>query len=135
MNFKYLLRNIPIKRRIEIIHSLPGRLRLRISDLARLPEEYVQYLETLQTVLEGLPGVKSVFINHYSRNALFLYDPDLITEADLLAFIENIFQDSLVKAGNLSNGEDIHRTLLTIETQLKDRVEQIRTHHAAAQTS
>lgn len=135
MNFKELLRNISIKRRIEIVHSLPGRLRLRISDLARLPEGYVQYLETLQTVLEGLPGVKSVSINHYSRNALFLYDPDLITGADLLAFIKDIFKDNLVKAGSLSNDEDIHRTLLTIEARLKDRVEQIRTHHAAAQKS
>ncbi len=133
MSFKKLFRNISFHRRIEVIHSLPGRLRLGISELARLPEGYVQYLDTLQALLEKLPGVSSVSINHYSRSVLFLYDPDLISEADLLAFIEDLFKDSMMKADDLSNNESIHGRLVKIHKHMETRVEQIRTRHADAQ--
>jgi Cu2+-exporting ATPase len=72
--------------RCELIHSLPGRLRLRV----HAKELRNGLAEAFEAFLREQPGVQEVSVNTDARSAVVKYDPVSLVPHDLLARIEEV---------------------------------------------
>ncbi|UCH83519.1 MAG: hypothetical protein JSW50_13830 [Candidatus Latescibacterota bacterium] len=82
-----------LKPRVE--HSLPGRLRLRIPALRRIPAGRGDAAALLERLFRVPTGVAAVDIDQRSGSVLVGYDLDRTSEDDILAFLGGVM--SLVR--------------------------------------
>ena len=78
MNFKKFIIGQLMK--IKVSHSLPGRLRLKVSSLKLIPKEYIVYEKFIDESLKKLDGVTSVEINNLTGSILVIYDVNITYE-------------------------------------------------------
>jgi len=75
----------PAPRYIEVVHTMPGRVRFRLSWLhdARRPEEVTRLADDLSHV----PGMREVEIRPYTGTVLCVHDPERLSHGAILAEI------------------------------------------------
>ena len=69
---------------IEIAHHIRGRIRLRLVEGAgtgKLPEASTNLAQTVQSVLERAPGVRSIRVNRLARCCAVEYDAGILPPA------------------------------------------------------
>ena len=88
MNFKKFIIGQLMK--IKVSHSLPGRLRLKVSSLKLIPKEYIVYEKFIDESLKKLDGVTSVEINNLTGSILVIYDVNITYEKKILRWIEKL---------------------------------------------
>jgi hypothetical protein len=76
--------------RPRVEHSLPGRLRLRIPALKRIPEDQRSGSGLLERLFRVPGGVEEVQVDLRSGSVLIGYDPGRTTEEDILAFLGGV---------------------------------------------
>ena len=122
MNFKKFIIGQLMK--IKVSHSLPGRLRLKVSSLKLIPKEYIVYEKFIDESLKKLDGVTSVEINNLTGSILVIYDVNITYEKKILRWIEKL------KEIGLNNFELIEKygesnldfVIKTINQQLNEAV-------------
>jgi Cu2+-exporting ATPase len=77
--------------RFTTLHTLPGRIRLRVEDsaLLGLPPE------RLEAFLRDQPGIQEVRLNQACRSVVVAYDSNVMTETALTALLENVSLDHI----------------------------------------
>ena len=78
--------------RPQVMHRLPGRLRLRIPALKRLPVNPQGVGEIVGTLIELLPGVHSVDTNVVTGSVLVRYDPNKLGEKAIMNHINGLIR-------------------------------------------
>ncbi len=78
--------------RPRVTHRLPGRLRLRVPLLRKLPDEWLQTAQILEQVMCSPDGIRSVRSSRTTGSILVEYDPDMLSEADVLGFIRTLLE-------------------------------------------
>jgi len=73
-----------------ITHRLPGRIRIHIPALRKLPEEWRIYLEPAAGLINMRKGIDTVKIQPVTGNLLITYDPDKIKEADIIQWLKSL---------------------------------------------
>ena len=76
--------------RPQIVHRLPGRLRLRIPAIRQIDPAQRQWAFVWRDLLGGVAEIESVDVNLTTGSVLIRYDPDQLTEAELLAFLRAV---------------------------------------------
>ncbi len=90
--------------RISVVHSLPGRVRLHVPGLKKVPDEY-KHLETeLLELVTLLPGVTDLSLCFVSGRALLHYDAEAISEPRLVDWFNEVWD---VLATELTNRQDL----------------------------
>lgn len=125
MNFKKFIIGQLMK--IKVSHSLPGRLRLKVSSLKLIPKEYIIYERFIDESLKKLDGVTSVEINNLTGSILVIYDVNITYEKKILRWIEKL------KEIGLNNFELIEKygesnldfVIKTINQQLDEAVKKL----------
>ncbi len=125
MNFKKFIIGQLMK--IKVSHSLPGRLRLKVSSLKLIPKEYVIYERFIDESLKKLEGVTSVEINNLTGSILVIYDVNITYEKKILRWIDKL------KEIGLNNFELIEKygesnldfVIKTINQQLDEAVKKL----------
>ena len=125
MNFKKFIIGQLMK--IKVSHSLPGRLRLKVSSLKLIPKEYIVYEKFIDESLKKLDGVTSVEINNLTGSILVIYDVNITYEKKILRWIEKL------KEIGLNNFEIIEKygesnldfVIKTINQQLNEAVKKL----------
>ena len=125
MNFKKFIIGQLMK--IKVSHSLPGRLRLKVSSLKLIPKEYIVYEKFIDESLKKLDGVTSVEINNLTVSILVIYDVNITYEKKILRWIEKL------KEIGLNNFELIEKygesnldfVIKTINQQLNEAVKKL----------
>ena len=125
MNFKKFIIGQLMK--IKVSHSLPGRLRLKVSSLKLIPKEYIVYEKFIDESLKKLDGVTSVEINNLTGSILVIYDVNITYEKKILRWIEKL------KDIGLNNFELIEKygesnldfVIKTINQQLNEAVKKL----------
>ena len=125
MNFKKFIIGQLMK--IKVSHSLPGRLRLKVSYLKLIPKEYIVYEKFIDESLKKLDGVTSVEINNLTGSILVIYDVNITYEKKILRWIEKL------KEIGLNNFELIEKygesnldfVIKTINQQLNEAVKKL----------
>ena len=125
MNFKKFIIGQLMK--IKVSHSLPGRLRLKVSSLKLITKEYIVYEKFIDESLKKLDGVTSVEINNLTGSILVIYDVNITYEKKILRWIEKL------KEIGLNNFELIEKygesnldfVIKTINQQLNEAVKKL----------
>jgi hypothetical protein len=71
---------------LQIVHDIPGRLRLRLSGMKKLLVRYQideQMLENLRISIEKTDGINAVAINRLTGSILILYDYETLDREQL----------------------------------------------------
>jgi len=74
----------------KVVHRLPGRLRLRISALKRIKRSEVDGTQYLGECLALSEGLEEVSVDARSGSILIHYRPEVILEADILAYVDSL---------------------------------------------
>ena len=70
-----------------VLHSIPGRMRLHFPLLKRLGTQYLRWADVLCKLLNTPEGIENVSSSHVSGTILLHYDPETLTEKEILSFI------------------------------------------------
>ena len=100
-----------------IAHRLPGRIRIQIPMLARLPDEWWPYIEPSVELIKMKSEITSAEIQPVTGSLLISYDPDRIDEARVLNWLEKLVSD-FIKLGISSEPMD--------EANVRHRFRQLR---------
>jgi hypothetical protein len=84
-----------------VAHRLPGRIRIRIPVLAKLPVKWRTFLNPAAELIRSKSGIKTVEIQPATGSLLITYDSDQIDEARILAWLESLVDD-FINLGTLS---------------------------------
>ena len=77
---------------IRVVHSIPGRLRLFVPNLSKVPEELKKYDGEVKKLILSKKGLKSVEYSYITNKILLYYDPNLISEKEILEWINKVWK-------------------------------------------
>lgn len=79
-----------VANRPRVIHRLPGRLRVHIPLLRRLPREHQGLADAVGSLLAAPEGIRQVRVSLHTGNSLLLFDPDQLTEGEILEYLRGV---------------------------------------------
>lgn len=74
--------------KIQVVHSLPGRLRLHIPYIKKIPKEW-HIEDSYFTIAQRIKGIDKVDVCYHTANVLVIYDKNQLTEESVI----NIFKE------------------------------------------
>jgi hypothetical protein len=77
---------------IKVVHSIPGRLRLFVPNLSKVPEELKKYDNEVKKLILSKKGIKSVEYSYITNKILLYYDPNLISEKEILEWMNKVLK-------------------------------------------
>lgn len=77
---------------IKVVHSIPGRLRLFVPNLSKVPEELKKYDNEVKKLILSKKGIKSVEYSYITNKVLLYYDPNLISEKEILEWMNKVWK-------------------------------------------
>ena len=77
---------------IRVVHSIPGRLRLFVPNLSKVPEELKKYDNEVKKLILSKKGIKSVEYSYITNKILLYYDPNLISEKEILEWMNKVWK-------------------------------------------
>lgn len=77
---------------IKVVHSIPGRLRLFVPNLSKVPEELKKYDNEVKKLILSKKGIKSVEYLYITNKILLYYDPNLISEKEILEWMNKVWK-------------------------------------------
>ena len=77
---------------IKVVHSIPGRLRLFVPNLSNVPEELKKYDDEVKKFVLSKKGIKSVKYSYITNKILLYYDPNLISEKEILEWMNKVWK-------------------------------------------
>ena len=77
---------------IKVVHSIPGRLRLFVPNLSNVPEELKKYDNEVKKLILSKKGIKSVEYSYITNKILLYYDPNLISEKEILEWMNKVWE-------------------------------------------
>lgn len=102
--------------KIEVLHNIPGRLRLGISKLKNVSPELRPATETIEELLASIPGVKSITPNYITGSLLILYDQEVINKESIISSIQVIWKTLVTNRKQLSEVD---------QSEIKDVIKKI----------
>lgn len=117
----YIIKHL---KKIKVIHSIPGRMRLKLPNISNVPDEFRQYDDFIVRAVKILEGVDEVSFNYTIGTALVTYDIHKIYEKKILGWIEDIVDISIKNLKFIEKYADnnLDFVIETLEQELKDRV-------------
>lgn len=85
-----------------IIHSLPGRLRLHIPALPKIPEKWRVSEEAISELIKSIPDIKSVSLSYVTGNILIQYEQEILSEKEIIQGIQKLAAELVKKRGKLN---------------------------------
>jgi hypothetical protein len=78
-----------------IVHSLPGRIRIHIPILEKLPSGWLTYSEHTAELIKMRNGIEDVKIRPVTGSLIICYDPDQIGESEILTWLKTLVETFL----------------------------------------
>lgn len=112
--------------KIKVIHTLPGRLRLKIPYLNTVPLEYRKYDDKILQGIKILKGIETLTINYDINTVLITYDISILYEKKLISWVNRVIKVGIDNIDLFRNyGEtNLNYVINTIENQLRDIVKE-----------
>lgn len=78
---------------ISVVHSIPGRLRVRLAAGAKAKEFLQKHQEIPPTLfLYKLKGIRTIELNKLTFTALITYDTDLLNEEEITTWLRRLHE-------------------------------------------
>ena len=114
--------------RPQVVHRLPGRLRLRFPALRRIDHAQGEWASVWHDLLDGLPAIESVEVNLTTGSVLIHYRPDELAEEELLDFLRAVHRlvlrhwDRLAATPPAELPQVVQRLVHTIRAGIRHRL-------------
>ncbi|AEB76294.1 HMA2 domain-containing protein [Clostridium botulinum] len=111
-------------KKIKIIHSIPGRIRLKLPNIGNVPEEFRKYDDFIIKAVKILDGVNEISFNYVIGTALITYDTHKVYEKKILGWIEDIVDISVKNLKFIEKyaENNLDFVVETLEQELNDKV-------------
>jgi hypothetical protein len=120
-----------------VVHSLPGRMRLHIPALRRVPETWRVKKSILSEALESTPAIFDVSWSYLTGNVLIRYDREAVTESDIIEGIRKLGKFLIAKRGQLEGAsvDDLSREICTLSLQfIEENVQEVPSGNASCKS-
>ena len=78
-----------------VVHRLPGRIRIHIPILEKLPSGWTTFSEHTAELIKMKNGVEKVKIQPVTGSLLIHYDPEQVEETDILKWLKTLVETFL----------------------------------------
>lgn len=78
--------------KINIVHSISGRLRLNIPSMKEIPKAWQVDSFAVTQLIEAIPGVKEATYSYVTGSAIILYDPNRIDEEKIIKSLKSMIR-------------------------------------------
>ncbi|MDO4690487.1 MAG: cation transporter [Fusobacterium sp.] len=111
--------------KVKIIHSIPGRVRLFIPSLDKVPEEMKKYEDYVSSILKMKQGINKISYSYLTSKILIEYDKKKLTEKDIVDWLNKIWK-ILVDNEYIYHGlsiSEIENNVKKFYSMLKEKLE------------
>lgn len=113
--------------KFKVAHSIPGRLRLKVSNASKIPQEAKQYDKYVVQGLKMLEGIKDVEFNYVTGSVVINYDTKKTYEEKIVKWINKVIEIVLEDLKMIEeNGQDnLEFVIDTLEQKLNEAIKTI----------
>ena len=110
-----------------MVHSIPGRLRLKVNNAAKIPQEAKEYDKYVVQGLKMLDGIKDVEFNYITGSVVITYDTKKTYEEKIVKWINKVIDIVLGDFKLIEeNGQDnLEFVIDTLEQKLNEAIKTI----------
>lgn len=92
--------------KIKVVHSIPGRLRLSIPGLNKVPENMKKYEEYTTNIIKMHAGIENVTYSYVTGKVLIEYDKTVTDEKKIVKWLNSVWKQ-IVENKKLYSGMSI----------------------------
>ncbi|RDY23356.1 hypothetical protein CHF27_008630 [Romboutsia maritimum] len=90
MDFKnYIIKHFA---RFKVVHTIPGRIRLKVSNASKIPKEAREYDRYVIQGIRILDGIEHVEFNYLTGSVLINYDTTKVYEDKVIKWINKVLE-------------------------------------------
>ena len=111
--------------KVKVIHSIPGRIRLFIPSLDKMPNQMKKYEDYISSILKLKDGIDKIEYSYLTNKVLIIYDKEKLNENDIVEWLNKIWK-IIVDNEHIYNGlsiEDIEKNVKKFYLMLKEKLE------------
>ncbi|GAA0781566.1 HMA2 domain-containing protein [Hathewaya limosa] len=113
--------------KVKVVHSIPGRLRLKVPTSVKVPEEFREYDKFVIEGVKNLDGITNISFNYIIGTILVNYDTEKVYEEKVLRWINKVVE---ITVDNLKFIQQYGETNLeyvinTLNQKLKEEVKKL----------
>lgn len=113
--------------KFKVVHSIPGRLRLKVNNAYKIPQEAKEYDKYVVQGLKMLDGIKDVEFNYITGSVVITYDTKKTYEEKIVKWINKVIDIVLGDFKLIEeNGQDnLEFVIDTLEQKLNEAIKTI----------
>ena len=115
----YIIKNFA---KFKVVHSIPGRIRLKINNALKIPKEAAMYDKYVIEGIKILDGIDNIEFNYITGSVIITYNPDKLNEKIVINWINHVLNIVLENINFIQEfGEDnIDYVVNTLQNKLKE---------------
>lgn len=78
--------------KIKVVHSIPGRLRLQIPGLDKVPEDMKKYEHYTTSIIKMEKGIEEISYSYITSKVLVKYNPTLTNEKKIVDWLNFVWK-------------------------------------------
>lgn len=120
----YIIKNFT---KFKVVHSIPGRIRLKINNASKIPKEAAMYDKYVIEGIKILDGIDNIEFNYMTGSVLITYNPNKLSEKIVIKWINHVLNIVLENINFIQEfGEDnIDYVVSTLEKKLKETLSKV----------
>ena len=113
--------------KFKVAHSIPGRLRLKVSNAYKIPAEARKYDKYVVQGLNMIDGIQDVEFNYVTGSVLIKYDTNKVYEEKIVKWINKVIEIVLENISFIEEygNTDIDYVISTLEQKLQEEIKSI----------
>lgn len=113
--------------KFKVVHSIPGRIRLKINNASKIPKEAAMYDKYVIEGIKILDGIDNIEFNYMTGSVLITYNPNKLSEEIVIKWINHVLNIVLENINFIQEfGEDnIDYVVSTLEKKLKETLSKV----------
>ena len=120
----YIIKNFT---KFKVVHSIPGRIRLKINNALKIPKEAAMYDKYVIEGIKILDGIDNIEFNYMTGSVWITYNPNKLSEEIVIKWINHVLNIVLENINFIHEfGEDnIDYVVSTLEKKLKETLSKV----------
>lgn len=111
----------------KVVHSTPGRLRLKVKHVSKIPAQAKLYDKYVVDGVKIIGGIKNIEFNYITGSILIEYDTTQVYEEKILKWIDKVIDVAIEERKIIEkySQSNLDYVMNTLEQKLKDEVKHI----------
>lgn len=96
--------------KIKVVHSIPGRLRLQIPGLDKVPKDMKKYEHYTTSIIKLENGIEEITYSYVTSKILVKYNPQLTNEKKIVEWLNFVWK-------KIVDNEDVYKNMSVKEIE------------------